>query len=118
MKAELLKRGAICLVDWSPGRGSEQEGVRPALIVQVDAANQNPKYPNVIVVTISTKGRPVPFHIPVSPSPLNGFHQVSYIKCEQILTISKERLQQYCGQLEKELMKKVDAALKGVLGIQ
>jgi len=73
MKAELLKRGAICLVDWSPGRGSEQEGVRPALIVQVDAANQNPKYSNVIVVTISTKGRPVPFHIPVSPFPLNGF---------------------------------------------
>lgn len=118
MKAELLKRGSIWLVDWSPGRGLEQEGIRPALVVQTDLANQNPKYPNVIIVTISTKGRPLPFHISVTPTALNGLNQISYIKCEQILTISKDRLFRYCGFLEADILKKVDVALKGVLNIQ
>ena len=47
-------RGDVWLVDWSPSRGSEQSGMRPALVVQTDAANQNPRYPNVIVAAIST----------------------------------------------------------------
>ena len=53
--SKTLKRGEIWWVDWSPGRGSEQQGVRPALIVQTDAANLNPKYPNTIVVAINSK---------------------------------------------------------------
>jgi len=32
-------RGEIWLVDWSPGRGSEQSGVRPALIIQNNVGN-------------------------------------------------------------------------------
>lgn len=83
------KRGGIWLVDWSPGRGFEQTGHRPALIVQNDYGNQTPNYPNTIVVAISTKGRPIPFHVRIEPSETNGLKAVSYVKSEQILTISK-----------------------------
>lgn len=38
-------RGESRWVDWSPGRGSEQVGRRPALVVQTDAANRNARYP-------------------------------------------------------------------------
>jgi mRNA interferase MazF len=112
-----LKRGEIWWIDWSPGRGSEQQGIRPALIVQTDAANLNPKYPNTIVVAMSTKGKPVPFHIPVQPSSQNGLSKMSYIKTEQLLTISKERLIKRIGGLEREVMEQVEKAIKLVLDL-
>ena len=89
------RRGEIWMVDWSPGRGSEQTGRRPALVVQLDAANLNPRYPNTILVAISTKGKPVPFHIRLDPSSSNGLSDISYAKCEQIMTCSKDRLETY-----------------------
>jgi mRNA interferase MazF len=109
------RRGDIWYVDWSPGRGSEQTGLRPAVIIQTDAANSNPRYPNTIVLTISTKGKTVPFHVPVNPSGGNGLQEKSFVKCEQILTISKERLIRRVGCLDDEQMKVVAAEIRRVL---
>ncbi|MBI5047390.1 MAG: type II toxin-antitoxin system PemK/MazF family toxin [Deltaproteobacteria bacterium] len=36
----VCKRGEIWLVNFNPGRGSEQKGIRPALIIQNDTGNQ------------------------------------------------------------------------------
>ncbi len=110
-----VQRGEIWWVDWSPGRGSEQQGLRPALVVQTDAANSNPRYPNTIVVAVSTRGKPVPFHVPVEPSPGNGLKRRSCVKAEQLLTISKERLVERIGMLEREVMAQVEEAVKLVL---
>ena len=110
-----VRRGEIWWVDWSPGRGSEQQGFRPALVVQTDAANLNPKYPNTVVAAISTKGKPVPFHVPVEPSPGSGLERRSYVKAEQLLTISKERLVERIGVLERRVMAQVEEAVKLVL---
>jgi len=115
MSAPNPRRGQIWLVDWSPARGSEQMGRRPALIVQTDAANSNPRYPNTIVLTVSTTGHPVTSHVEVQPSPTNGLRATSYIKCEQILTISKERLKTQFGALESEDLERVAVALRRVL---
>lgn len=102
-------------MNWSPGRGSEQLGRRPALIVQTDVANANPRYPNVIVVAVSTKGRPVPFHVPLLPSKESGLASPSWAKCEQILTISKERLEQRIGEITPAELDAVNKALRLVL---
>ena len=112
------KRFEVWLVNWNPGRGSEQEGIRPSLIIQTDAGNINPNYPNTIVVAISTKGREFPFHIKVKPSPTNGLKSLSFIKCEQILTISKERLVEKIGTLEEHYLKLVEEALKLILSLE
>jgi mRNA interferase MazF len=112
-----VHRGDIWFVDWSPGRGSEQAGMRPAVIIQTDAANRNPHYPNTIVLTISTKGKTVPFHVAVNPSAGNGLQETSFVKCEQILTISKERLIRYVGHLENEHLETVTAAIRRVLEV-
>ena len=109
------ERGEIWQVDWSPGRGSEQTGRRPALIVQTDPANHNPRYPNTIVVTISTKGRNVPSHVRVEPTAENGLAPPSFIKCEQLLTISKERLEKRLGRLSAGDIEHVATALRVVL---
>ena len=109
----LPRRGEIWLVDWSPGRGSEQAGRRPALIVQSDHGNLSKTYPNTIIVTISTKGREIPFHVLIAKSPRNGLKVDSYVKCEQVLTISKSRLiGTPRGRLTQDKMAEVAEALK------
>ncbi len=110
-----LRRGQIWMVDWSPGRGSEQLGKRPALIIQTDAANANPHYPNTIVLTLSTKGHPVTSHVEIKPSAHNGLRETSYVKCEQILTVSKERLGKLVGTVSAADLQRVEFALRKVL---
>ncbi|HEY3414604.1 MAG TPA: type II toxin-antitoxin system PemK/MazF family toxin [Armatimonadota bacterium] len=113
-----LRRGDLYWVDWSPSPGSEQSGRRPALIVQLDPANRNTTYPNTIVVTISRSGRDVPSHVPIDPAPGNGLRERSYAKCEQILTVNKDRLAGRIGHVTEETMAKVSDALKRMLAIE
>jgi len=85
------------------------------VVVQTEAANRNPRYPNVIVVAVSTKGRDLPFHLRLEPSAENGLAEVSFAKCEQIFTVSKERLEQRLGRITASQMEGIDRALKMVL---
>lgn len=114
---KLPKRGEIWLLDWSPSRGSEQAGFRPALILQTDAANSNPNYPNTIVLAISTKGKPVPFHVSLKPNRRNGLTETSYVKCEQILTVSKERLIKKLGAVDDKELSQISRAVQLVLDV-
>ncbi|MBW1784267.1 MAG: type II toxin-antitoxin system PemK/MazF family toxin [Deltaproteobacteria bacterium] len=111
------ERGEVWWVDWSPDRGSEQAGRRPALVVQTNPANHNPDYPNTIVVTISRQARDVPFHVRVEPTARNGLSSQSFIKCEQILTISKERLETRMGCVTEVQLEQVNAAMRMVLAL-
>ena len=108
------RRGEIWIVDFNPGRGSEQLGKRPALVLQNDVGNENPRYPNTVVLAMSTPGKPVPFHIEIQPNRQNALRRVTYVKCEQILTISKARLlgPNALGKLPPADMQKVEAAVK------
>lgn len=110
----LPRRGEIWIVDFSPGRGSEQIGKRPALVLQNDIGNENPRYPNTVVLAMSTRGKPVPFHIRIGPDRKNGLREPTYVKCEQILTIAKARLfgRRSLGTLAGDEMRKVETAVK------
>ena len=111
-----VRRGQIWLVDWSPGRGSEQLGRRPALVLQTDAANANPRYPNTIVITISTKGLDVATHVRLAPDAANGLREASWVKCEQILTITKDRLIEKWGAASPRDLHRIEEAVKIALG--
>ena len=111
------RRGELWWVDWSPGRGSEQAGRRPALVVQTDAANSNPRYPNTIVVAVSTRGREVPTHVRLEPTPANGLATLSYAKGEQVLTVCKARLVQKIGTLDEVAMGRVAEAVRLALDL-
>jgi mRNA interferase MazF len=87
------------------------------VIVQTDPANRNPQYPNTVVVAVSTKGRDVPTHVRVEPDGENGLTQVSFIKCEQVLTISKYRLTRRLGRLPVEAAEAVNRALRLALAL-
>ncbi len=107
-------RGDIWMVDFGTGRGSEQAGVRPAVVIQNDAGNRSPRYPNTVILAVSKKGRPIPFHVRLEPTERNGLSATSYIKCEQILTISKSRLHgtKRLGRLTGAEIRQVETAIK------
>jgi len=113
-----LKWGEIFMVDWSPGRGSEQTGERPAVIVQTDAFNSNGSYPNTVVVTVSKSGREIPTHVKVPQSAENGLWEPSYIKCEQIMTVDRKRLGRRLGQITDDQLAQVAGAIKRVLSLR
>ena len=100
----VVYRGDIWMTNWNPGSGSEQEGYRPSLIIQSNAGSANPRYGNVIVVAISSKSiGTIPFHLFLPKDSDNGLTVDSYIKCEQILTISKNRLMKKIGHLPEDV---------------
>jgi mRNA-degrading endonuclease toxin of MazEF toxin-antitoxin module len=87
------------------------------VVVQTNAANRNPRYPNTIAVTVSTTGRDVPSHVRLEPTDTNGLSAPSFVKCEQLLTIGKERLREQVGRLGARDLKRVAAALRVVLAL-
>ena len=113
----VVRRGEIYWLDWNPARGSEQSGRRPALVLQENPASANPNYPLTIVAAVSTRGRLIPSHVDVAPSAQNGLSALSYVKCEQVQTVSKDRLQQKIGELDVPDLARVDQALKKVLAL-
>ncbi|MDY6854193.1 MAG: type II toxin-antitoxin system PemK/MazF family toxin [Thermodesulfobacteriota bacterium] len=103
------RRGEVWMVNWNPARGSEQAGMRPALIIQNDIGNE--KAPTTIVAAISNTVRLYPMNVEIR-SPEGGLKCSSIIKTSQILTISKERLEKRLGSLSIEKMVEVDRAIK------
>ncbi len=103
-------------MDWSPGRGSEQGGVRPALIIQNDIGN---KYsPTVIIAACTTAmNKPYPFTVSVTKKE-SGLPKDCTVNLSAILTIDKSHLGDKCGELDKDTMAEVDLAIKVSLGLQ
>lgn len=99
------------------GGAPSTRALTPALVIQSDTANLNPRYPNTVVLAVSTKGKPVPFHVAVKPTVQNGLGELSYIKCEQVLTIAQKRLTRKIGILETEFLQQVGKAITLVLNV-
>lgn len=106
------RRGEIWDVNWSPGRGAEQQGTRPALIIQNDRGNASPSYPLTIVASMSRTERELPLHVRIAPSVENGLTDFTDVKCEQVMTIEKSRLLRKRGSINAEELARVDHALK------
>jgi mRNA interferase MazF len=106
------RRGEIWDVNWSPGRGAEQQGVRPALIIQNDRGNASPAYPLTIVASMSRTERELPLHVRIAPNEDNGLNDFTDVKCEQVMSIEKSRLLRRRGAISVEELGRVDVALR------
>ena len=111
------RRGEIWDVNWSPGRGAEQQGTRPALVIQNDRGNASPSYPLTIVASMSRTERELPLHVRITPSEENGLTDFTDVKCEQVMTIEKSRLIRLRGSISSEELSRVDTALKVSLSL-
>lgn len=109
------RRGEVWLVKLNPVRGHEQAGTRPALIVSVDPFNHGPAG-MVVVIPLTTRDKGIPFHVKLIP-PEGGVKSTSFIKCEDVRSISKERLIQYLGKVRSEAMAAIEERLRILLGL-
>ena len=108
------KRGDVWMVNFNPGRGSEQKGNRPALIIQNDVGNQHASTTIVAAITTSVKKYPVTVLIPAGEG---GLQENSMVNLAQLLTIDKGRLTKKLGYLGEQKMTEVDEAIRISLGI-
>ncbi len=108
-------RGEIWLVNLNPVCGHEQAGRRPALVVSVDGFNHGPAG-LVIVIPITTKDKGIPLHVGVFP-PEGGLNEQSFIKCEDVRSVAKERLVRCLGRVEEGTLAEVEDRLRILLGL-
>ncbi|MBO0867602.1 MAG: type II toxin-antitoxin system PemK/MazF family toxin [Micromonosporaceae bacterium] len=78
------------MVDFGHPVGSEQGGLRPAVIV---ASAMHSRFPidMTIVVPLTTRDRGLPHHVPVN-SDQAGLRRPSFARTEDIIAVSTQRL--------------------------
>ena len=108
-------RGDVWLVNLNPTRGREQSGTRPALVVSVDAFNHGPA-DLLIVLPITSVEKRIPFHVEVVP-PSGGVKVRSFIKCEDIRSVSKDRLIEYWGKVSTATLGEVEDRMRILLSL-
>ena len=111
----MASRGEVWLVDLNPTRGREQAGTRPALVVSADEFNHGPAG-LVIIVPMTTTERGIPLHVSVDP-PEGGVNRRSFIKCEDVRSISEQRLVRRFGVVSPDTLSLVADRLRIVLDL-
>ena len=108
-------RGQVWRVNLSPTKGHETRGTCPCLIITVDQFNHGPA-DLVVVLPITTREKGIPLHVPVDP-PEGGLSERSFIKCEEVRCISKERLVEYIGDMAASTLEEVSDYVRILLDL-
>ena len=108
-------RGQIWLIDLNPVVGHEQGETRPALVISDDQLNQGPSG-LVTVLPITTTERNIPIHVKIVRG-VGGLSKDSWVLCDQIRTVSIERLIKPYEPVGPNVMKEVEERVKIALGL-
>lgn len=107
MTGQKYYRGQVYYIDSEGGgyTGCEQGGERPAVIVSNDVGNG---YSSIVeVVFLSTKKKkPLPTHVEI-----NSAKRPSIALCEQIQTVSQERIGSYISEVTQSELQRIEKAL-------
>lgn len=107
------KRGEVWLVDFGVPLGREGGYVRPAIVVSSDMLNAGPGGV-VVVVPTTTSRRDLPLHVEIEPGE-SGLDETSYAKCEDVKSVSVERMMHRFGVAPSEVVERVARTLRYVL---
>jgi len=107
------RRGEVWLIDFGEPVGSEPAGRRPGVVGSADRLNES-RAGGVIVVPCTTKRRGLPSHIEIEPGE-SGLDETSYAKCEDIKSVSEERLIARLGAAGDEVLFATARALRFLL---
>jgi len=109
-----MKRGEIYYITSNMWQeiGSEQRAGRPAVIVSNNNNNNNNSEVVEIVYMTTKPKTDLPTHVLTRSTP-----QTSTILCEQINSVSTQRVGEYIGKLSENEMQQLDVALAISLGL-
>ena len=108
-------RGEVWMVDLNPIGGHEQGGRRLGLVISVDPFNQG-SAGIVVMIHITPAARGIPFHVEVDP-PEGGVRKRSFIKCEDLRSVSTERLWRRVGKVSPKTLMEVEDRLRILLNL-
>jgi mRNA interferase MazF len=106
----LPSRGEVWFADLNPTLGREQAGKRPVLVISTNDFNHGPAE-LVVVAPITSKKKGVPWHVAVSPLE-GGLRSKSYIRCEDVRSISRARLSKRFGAISQATIAAVEDRLR------
>lgn len=109
-------RGELWLVDLEPVIGHEQGLKRPALVISDDMLNRGPSG-LVTIVPITKTARNIPLHVKVARGQ-GGLQYDSWILCDQVRTISQDRLIKAYESVDATVMANVEKCVKIALGLR
>jgi len=116
----MMRRGDIHTVDLDPGRGSEADKRRPAVIVSNDMANATAgrlgRGVIMVIPVTSNVERVYPFQV-LLPAAETGLTRDSKAQAEQIRSIAVERVGDRLGVVPSTIMLAIDEALRLHLGL-
>jgi mRNA interferase MazF len=104
------ERGDVWLLDFDPTRGHEQSGKRPALVLSANLLNKGPAG-LVIVLPLTSQFKNIRSHVRVDP-PAAGLKVTSYVKCEDVRSVAKERLIRRWGRVPDATMRHVESVVR------
>lgn len=107
------RRGEVWLVDFGEPAGREQAGICPAVVVSTDALNEGPAGV-VLVVPVTSARRDLPSHIEIEPGE-SGLDHPSYAKCEDVKSVSEQRLIDRLGVVGPEPLFDIGRVLRYLL---
>lgn len=113
---EKILKGDIFYADLGETRGSEQNGIRPVLVIQNNIGN---KYSPTVIVTpltskVKNKGQPT--HVVLNCE--CGLSEKSMALLEQIRTLDRFRLRQYISSIDEQTIQSIDAAIAASFGLK
>lgn len=103
------------MVDFRDPVGREQAGPRPAVVVSADPLNES-RAGVVIVVPCTASHRGLPSHVEIEPGP-SGLDEVSYAKCEDVKSISEQRLVARLGTVGVDIQFEIGRVLRFLLDL-
>ena len=109
-----IHRGEIYLVDLTSSEGSEQKGIRPAVVVQNEIGNQHSPTTIVCPLTSQIKNLSVT-HVSLTPKDC-GVIKDSVVLCEQLRVIDKVRIKKKLGEINN-LSKIIDINKKIMIAV-
>jgi mRNA interferase MazF len=108
-------RGEIWLVNLDPTLGREQSGTRPALVISENLFNQS--YADlVMVIPITSQNKNIRSHVPVAQGE-GGLTLESYAKCEDVRSISKQRLKKRLGKVSEQTVEQIEEKLRFLMSL-
>ena len=112
---DIPRRGEIWTCELGQNVGSEENKIRPVIIIQNDTGNKNA--PTTIIAPISNRPKKIAVHIELRESDYkleNGetSHITGTVLAEQIKVVSKVRLGRHIATLNRDFMDILDSKLR------